>query len=756
MTALRAFVYVAAIAAAIFATVLRNAWESPGPMPLDSHAMTSLGLATNRAFCGFPSAMSTDVNIGSLFVGTRDLQNEPIASVAASRWQSIEHYCSYPRGFMVNNENSLMILEAWMLRVAPRMSLSGLSRAMLVVKLGMFALAGYALLLVGASVAMSGLLMLMGGAILAELQQSSDLSVYPFLAALFAMILGLYGVAMARRRTARATAIVALVAGFATAFAVNMRTSYLPMFLVMFVLYLAAVAAERPGGLSNRLKSAGVATLIFAAGYLSFQYAFVLRGRPASDGHYSYHVIAHPLVLSLAVPPNALAEREGIHWVDGEGRALARRVDPSAEYLGPGYERALFRYYFGLWEKYPREMLGIYLAKWRLAGAHAVMFAPFSGAVSLMLEPWRYLPGGFAFLAAFVAAAALSAWAFVRGRSSLLLLVSMASVAGAMLVTEAALVMPHFSLMYHQTLLFACGFVTLAGGQLLVNASAAVIAAAWASSRGLSFQREVVPLGERTIADFGEQWTNYTDNTGFYGSPELLQDVFGPLLRLEDLKGAVVADIGAGTGRFTNVFLASGAARVVAVEPSAAFDVLRRNTAGQQDRIEYLRTDGEHLRLPAPVDFAFSYGVLHHIPDPRPTVAAMHAALKPGGRIGIWLYGREGNEVYVNARKVVAFVTSALPHRALADFVWLLYWPTALYAAACRVLPLPLRRYFTEVYARLTPEKRRLTLYDQLNPSYAKYYWGVEVRALLQDAGFVDIELFHRHEYSWTAVAVRP
>jgi hypothetical protein len=82
--------------------------------------------------------------------------------------------------------------------------------------------------------------------------------------------------------------------------------------------------------------------------------------------------------------------------------------------------------------------------------------------------------------------------------------------------------------------------------------------------------------------------------------------------------------------------------------------------------------------------------------------------------------------------------------------------PAVVYMWLCRVLPLPMRHYFVDIFSKLTPDKRRLTLYDQLNPAYAKYYWQQEVRALLQDAGFVDIEVFHRHNYSWTAVAVKP
>ena len=78
-------------------------------------------------------------------------------------------------------------------------------------------------------------------------------------------------------------------------------------------------------------------------------------------------------------------------------------------------------------------------------------------------------------------------------------------------------------------------------------------------------------LKTQTIQDFGEQWTAFRDNPAYYGSSDLLADLFGPLLSLEDVKGANVADIGSGTGRIVNMLLDAGAAHVHAVEPSAAF-----------------------------------------------------------------------------------------------------------------------------------------------------------------------------------------
>jgi hypothetical protein len=55
----------------------------------------------------------------------------------------------------------------------------------------------------------------------------------------------------------------------------------------------------------------------------------------------------------------------------------------------------------------------------------------------------------------------------------------------------------------------------------------------------------------------------------------------------------------------------------------------------------------------------------------------------------------------------------------------------------------------------MSPHKRRLAIYDQLNPAYAKYYTREEAAALLAAAGFVDIRLHHRHGYSWSVIGTK-
>jgi SAM-dependent methyltransferase len=259
-------------------------------------------------------------------------------------------------------------------------------------------------------------------------------------------------------------------------------------------------------------------------------------------------------------------------------------------------------------------------------------------------------------------------------------------------------------------------------------------------------------LQTKTIADFGEQWTRYPGGEGFFGSVELFNDIFAPLLSAKDVAGKRVAEIGAGQGRFINIFAAAGAAHLVALEPSEAMRVLRENTRAYADRITYLDVTGDRLPPTGDLDYVFVIGVLHHIPDPAPVVAAARRALKPGGTLAVWLYGREGNSLYLFVVHSLRAFTRRIPHRALELFVAALYPAFWAYMTACRWLPLPLAAYMRRVMAPLTPAKRRLVIYDQLNPAYAKYYTRDEAHDVLARNGFSDVRLHHRHGYSWSVV----
>jgi len=269
--------------------------------------------------------------------------------------------------------------------------------------------------------------------------------------------------------------------------------------------------------------------------------------------------------------------------------------------------------------------------------------------------------------------------------------------------------------------------------------------------------RSKAALAEKTIADFGDQWQRYTDNEGYYGDIGILSGTLEPLLPLKALDGARVAEIGSGTGRIVRMLLLAGAKEVIAIEPSAAFEVLKRNLAGDTDRVTFLNQAGHEIPAGLDLDFILSIGVVHHIPDPAPVIEAARRALRPGGRLIVWLYGAEGSGLIVRCIRALRGVTTRLPHAMVAAIAQLLTIALDAYIVGCRHLRfLPLRDYVLNVVGRFPRSKRYLVVYDQLRPAYAKYYSEQEARSLLQSGGFEDVRLFFRHGYSWTVIGTRP
>ncbi|MGH9349280.1 MAG: class I SAM-dependent methyltransferase [Vicinamibacterales bacterium] len=259
--------------------------------------------------------------------------------------------------------------------------------------------------------------------------------------------------------------------------------------------------------------------------------------------------------------------------------------------------------------------------------------------------------------------------------------------------------------------------------------------------------------GAETIRDFGKQWTTYRDNEGYYGSLELFTDIFGPHLSVEDLRGRRVADVGSGTGRIVSMLLAADVREVVAVEPSRAFEVLEENV-GADPRVTCLNVAGAQLPAYGDLDYIFSIGVLHHVPNPREVIDACRAALRPGGRFVAWVYGYEGNEAYVAFVTALRAVTTRLPHAFVVPLVRLLDLALVAYLALGRRVRLPLHLYLP-ILRRLTPDKRRLVIYDQLRPAHARYYTRAEAEALLRGK-FDEVTLYHRRGYSWTVFGTKP
>jgi SAM-dependent methyltransferase len=261
-------------------------------------------------------------------------------------------------------------------------------------------------------------------------------------------------------------------------------------------------------------------------------------------------------------------------------------------------------------------------------------------------------------------------------------------------------------------------------------------------------------VADKTIEDFGRQHHAYADRPGYYISTEILGDVLGPLMDIKEFEGLDILDLGSGSGRWVRILHQLGVKSIAAVEPSAAIEVCKANTKDLEG-VSYHNIRGDEMP-DGRYDLIFSYGVVHHIPEPAPVMARACEVLRPGGKVVIWLYGRENNGLYLAFMNCLRVMTVPMSDRGLDRVSAALVPLVRLYGRLSKFLPLPLRGYFASYVDRIDNHTLQHVIYDQLNPHYAKYYRRGDVIALLEDAGFVDIRLYHRQAYSWTAVATKP
>lgn len=217
-------------------------------------------------------------------------------------------------------------------------------------------------------------------------------------------------------------------------------------------------------------------------------------------------------------------------------------------------------------------------------------------------------------------------------------------------------------------------------------------------------------------------------------------------LPAEAWRGARFLDAGCGIGRNSYWAMQAGAAGGV------AFDIDERSLAAARENLKACpAVEVRHHSIYDPLardafDIVFSIGVIHHLDAPDAAIRQMVRAAKPGGRVMIWVYGRENMGWLVRYFDPIRrTLFSRLP---LGAVYRLSLYPSLLLWLALR-LGLARLEYY-RLLRRLSFVHLRAIVFDQMIPRVA-HYWPREVAAgLLRDAGLEEINVVHVNEMSWS------
>jgi SAM-dependent methyltransferase len=247
---------------------------------------------------------------------------------------------------------------------------------------------------------------------------------------------------------------------------------------------------------------------------------------------------------------------------------------------------------------------------------------------------------------------------------------------------------------------------------------------------------------------FGHEWQTYGDIL-----PEH-EDQFRrwtAALSPADWQGKLFLDVGCGMGRNSFWALKYGAAAGVAIDiDERTLESARRNL-DPFPTVRVIKTSIYELSFKDHFDLVFSIGVVHHLEHPERALERMARAVKPGGNVLIWVYGRENNGwlvMVLNPLRRMLF--SRLPIQLTHH---LSIYPTVLLWVALKLGIRPIE--YLRLIAKFDFRHLRAIVFDHMLPRIAHYWPRETVARMMTEAGLEDVRLIWVNQMSWSAIGRR-
>lgn len=217
-----------------------------------------------------------------------------------------------------------------------------------------------------------------------------------------------------------------------------------------------------------------------------------------------------------------------------------------------------------------------------------------------------------------------------------------------------------------------------------------------------------------------------------------------------ELSGKVVLDAGCGNGSLSRGLNQFGCEVVAADVSTSVIAAYQHFAQAGNNRTHFLRAN--LLRnpfRPESFDVIYSSGVLHHNPNTFEALKAVAKALKPGGRIYIWVYEAIPG-IRHKLKGVFRSVVAPLP-APVKNAIMYLWLPQSMARQYLRSL-----RGGNKPEDQLKWREKMILLMDHYTPQYRWEHTQEEVHGWYRQLGFTDICTTEVREWGFGVAARKP
>lgn len=268
---------------------------------------------------------------------------------------------------------------------------------------------------------------------------------------------------------------------------------------------------------------------------------------------------------------------------------------------------------------------------------------------------------------------------------------------------------------------------------------------------------EIEPEKAAIASSFGFEWQYFTQEDERYGDQML--GWIDPVMP-EFFRDKIVLDGGCGKGRHIKLAAEWGAREVIGIDLSDAVEPAFAATRGSEHRHV---VQGDLCRLPFKrvFDYAYSLGVIDHVPEPIVGFRSVASKIKPGGHFSVWVYGAENNEWITSIISPLRErFTSRIHPRALLHLSKL---PTAALFAVTKLVYGPLNRTkggsaaashlfyndYMNTISKFGWREQHTIVFDHLVAPAAAYSTREEFESWWHDIGAAETVIGWHNKNSW-------
>lgn len=270
-------------------------------------------------------------------------------------------------------------------------------------------------------------------------------------------------------------------------------------------------------------------------------------------------------------------------------------------------------------------------------------------------------------------------------------------------------------------------------------------------------------VDRHTVEGFGDEWARFDQSQVSEQEQVTLFAAYFSLFPWDVLpQNPVGFDLGCGSGRWAKL-VAPRVGTLHCVDPSSALQVAQKNLAAFPN-CEFHSASVDAIPLPnASMDFGYSLGVLHHVPDTEAGLRSCVAKLKPAAPFLVYLYYAFDNRPWWfrtvwRVSDLLRRAISRLPHRtrfaASQVLAACVYLPLARMALVAEKLGVDVRNFPLGAYRSLSFYTMRTDALDRFGTRLEHRFSRERIKGIMESAGLEQIR-FREAEPFWCAIGYR-